>query len=88
MRLVELPRPVVAAVDGLGVGVGVSLALACDLLLVSARTQFRLGFSGVGLMPDGGASAFAGRQPRPCSRSAHGACWTRSSMPRHWSSLG
>jgi enoyl-CoA hydratase len=55
--IVELPKPVVAVVQGPAAGVGVSLALACDVILVSERAYFLLAFTKIGLMPDGGASA-------------------------------
>jgi enoyl-CoA hydratase len=55
--IVNLPRPVVAAVQGPTAGVGVSLALACDLVLASEKAFFLLAFTKIGLMPDGGASA-------------------------------
>jgi enoyl-CoA hydratase len=55
--IVELPKPVVAIVQGPAAGVGVSLALACDIILASEQAYFLLAFTKIGLMPDGGASA-------------------------------
>jgi 2-(1,2-epoxy-1,2-dihydrophenyl)acetyl-CoA isomerase len=53
----ELPKPVLAAVNGPAVGIGCSLALACDLILVAESAYLGLAFVGVGLMPDGGSTA-------------------------------
>jgi 2-(1,2-epoxy-1,2-dihydrophenyl)acetyl-CoA isomerase len=53
-----LPKPVVAAVNGAAAGVGCSLALACDLVLAAESAYFLLAFVNVGLVPDGGSSAF------------------------------
>ncbi|MBI3217266.1 MAG: enoyl-CoA hydratase [Mycobacterium sp.] len=55
--IINLPRPVVAVVQGPTAGVGVSLALACDLVIASEKAFFLLAFTKIGLMPDGGASA-------------------------------
>jgi len=55
--IIDLPRPVVAVVQGPTAGVGVSLALACDLVIASENAFFLLAFTKIGLMPDGGASA-------------------------------
>lgn len=52
----ELPKPVVAAVEGAAAGVGCSLALCCDLILASQSAYFLLAFVNVGLAPDGGSS--------------------------------
>ncbi|RVW08501.1 enoyl-CoA hydratase [Prescottella agglutinans] len=54
--IVEVPVPVVAAVNGPAAGVGVSLALAADLTYAAESAYFLLAFVGIGLMPDGGAS--------------------------------
>lgn len=54
----ELPKPVVGAVNGGAVGVGCSLALACDLVLAAESAYFLLAFVNIGLVPDGGSSAF------------------------------
>ncbi|MBU3673441.1 MAG: enoyl-CoA hydratase [Solirubrobacteraceae bacterium] len=54
----ELPRPVVAAVRGAAVGVGLSLALSADLVYASREAYFLLAFVNIGLVPDGGSSAF------------------------------
>jgi 2-(1,2-epoxy-1,2-dihydrophenyl)acetyl-CoA isomerase len=54
----HLPKPVVAAVNGPAVGIGCSLALACDLVLAAESAFFGLAFVNVGLMPDGGSTAF------------------------------
>jgi len=53
-----LPKPVVAAVNGPAVGIGCSLALASDLILAAESAYFLLAFINVGLIPDGGATAF------------------------------
>lgn len=54
----EMPKPVVAAVNGAAVGIGCSLALACDLVVAAESGYFLLAFANVGLTLDGGASAF------------------------------
>lgn len=56
LRLRRLEKPVVAAVNGVAAGVGLSLALACDLRVAAEDAVFTLGFSKIGLIPDGGAS--------------------------------
>ncbi len=53
-----MEKPVVAAVNGAAVGVGLSLALSADLVVASERAYFLLAFVNIGLVPDGGASAF------------------------------
>jgi len=53
-----LEKPVVAAVNGPAVGIGCSLALACDLIMASESSFFGLAFVNIGLMPDGGSTAF------------------------------
>jgi 2-(1,2-epoxy-1,2-dihydrophenyl)acetyl-CoA isomerase len=58
LGLRALPKPVVAAVNGGAVGVGCSLALACDLVLAAESAYFLLAFVNIGLVPDGGSSAF------------------------------
>ncbi len=54
----RLPKPVVAAINGPAVGIGVSLALACDLLVAAESAYLGLSFVNIGLMPDGGSTAF------------------------------
>lgn len=54
----EMPKPVVAAVNGPAVGIGCSLALAADLVLAAESAYFLLAFVNIGLVPDGGSTAF------------------------------
>jgi 2-(1,2-epoxy-1,2-dihydrophenyl)acetyl-CoA isomerase len=54
----DLPKPVVAAVNGPAVGIGASLAFACDLIVAASTAYFNLAFVNIGLMPDGGSTAF------------------------------
>src|SRR5918992_938600 len=52
----EIPKPVLAAVNGPAVGIGMSLALACDLIVARESAYFLLAFVNIGLVPDGGSS--------------------------------
>ena len=52
----EMPKPVVAAVNGAAAGIGLSLALACDLVVATESAYFLLAFVNIGLVPDGGSS--------------------------------
>jgi 2-(1,2-epoxy-1,2-dihydrophenyl)acetyl-CoA isomerase len=54
----ELPKPVVAAVNGPAVGIGCSLALCCDLVIAAESAYFLLAFVNIGLVADGGSSLF------------------------------
>ncbi len=52
----ELPKPVVAAVNGVAAGIGLSLAMVCDLVVAADSAYFLLAFVNIGLVPDGGSS--------------------------------
>jgi 2-(1,2-epoxy-1,2-dihydrophenyl)acetyl-CoA isomerase len=52
----RMPKPVVAAVNGPAAGAGFSLAMAGDVILASETASFTVGYTGIGLPPDGGLS--------------------------------
>lgn len=51
-QLVDLEKPVIAAVEGSAFGAGLSLALAADFVLAAPGAKFCSVFSRIGLVPD------------------------------------
>ncbi|MEF3100673.1 2-(1,2-epoxy-1,2-dihydrophenyl)acetyl-CoA isomerase PaaG [Raoultella terrigena] len=60
-RLAALPKPVIAAVNGVAAGAGATLALGCDMVLAARSASFVMAFSKLGLVPDCGGSWFLPR---------------------------
>ena len=54
--LATMPKPVVAAVNGVAAGAGASLAFACDFRVLMRSAGFNLAFAGVALSCDTGSS--------------------------------
>ena len=61
VTLVNVPKPVIAMVDGGAVGFGCDLALACDFRVLSRAAYFQEKFVRIGLMPDGGGTLWLPR---------------------------
>jgi 2-(1,2-epoxy-1,2-dihydrophenyl)acetyl-CoA isomerase len=57
----QLPKPVLASVNGPAAGGGMNLALACDLRIASDRATFMQAFVRIGLHPDWGGTFFLPR---------------------------
>jgi 2-(1,2-epoxy-1,2-dihydrophenyl)acetyl-CoA isomerase len=55
-RLRNIPKPVVAAVNGVAAGAGANLAFACDIVTATASASFIQAFSKIGLIPDSGGT--------------------------------
>ncbi len=51
-KLRDLPKPVVAAVNGVAAGAGANLALCCDVVVAAESASFIQAFSKIGLIPD------------------------------------
>ena len=55
-RLRNIPKPVVAAVNGVAAGAGANIALACDIVVAAESASFIQAFSKIGLIPDSGGT--------------------------------
>ncbi|UTW67412.1 2-(1,2-epoxy-1,2-dihydrophenyl)acetyl-CoA isomerase [bacterium SCSIO 12643] len=61
LRIRELKKPVVAAVNGVAAGAGANIALACDITLAAKSSAFIQAFSKIGLIPDSGGTYYLPR---------------------------
>tara|TARA_Y100000590_G_C15606240_1_gene972063 strand:+ start:85 stop:855 length:771 start_codon:yes stop_codon:yes gene_type:complete len=61
MKIREIKKPVLAAVNGVAAGAGANLALACDLIVATKSASFIQAFSKIGLIPDSGGTFFLPR---------------------------
>ncbi|MDP9116824.1 MAG: enoyl-CoA hydratase-related protein [Actinomycetota bacterium] len=56
LALATMPKPVIAAVNGMAAGAGAGLTFACDFRFASSSAGFLLAFANVGLTLDSGVS--------------------------------
>lgn len=54
--ITSMPKPVIAAINGMAAGAGASFAYACDLRVMSRSAKFLMAFATIGLTVDSGAS--------------------------------
>jgi 2-(1,2-epoxy-1,2-dihydrophenyl)acetyl-CoA isomerase len=55
-RIVSLPIPVIARVNGVAAGAGANIALACDIVIAAKSAKFVQSFAAIGLIPDSGGT--------------------------------
>ena len=64
IRLRQLEKPIIAAVNGVAAGAGANIALACDIVVATESASFIQAFSKIGLIPDSGGTFFLPRFDR------------------------
>ena len=62
LSVLDLPVPIIAAIDGPAIGAGLCVALACDLIIVGEDSKLALNFVQLGLHPGMGATYLAPRR--------------------------
>ena len=60
--ITDMPKPVIAAVEGLVAGIGCAFVLASDLVVMAEDAYFTLPFHNIALVPDGGINWLLERQ--------------------------
>lgn len=61
IRIREIEKPIIAAVNGVAAGAGANIALACDITIAKESASFIQAFSKIGLIPDSGGTFFLPR---------------------------
>lgn len=61
LKIRQIEKPVIAAVNGVAAGAGANIALACDLVIAKESASFIQAFSKIGLIPDSGGTFFLPR---------------------------
>lgn len=61
LRMRNVEKPVIAAVNGVAAGAGANIALAADIVVASNSASFIQAFSKIGLIPDSGGTFFLPR---------------------------
>lgn len=61
IKIREMEKPVISAVNGVAAGAGANLALLCDIALAKESASFIQAFSKIGLIPDTGGTYFLPR---------------------------
>lgn len=61
LKIREIEKPVIAAVNGVAAGAGANIALACDIVFAKESASFIQAFSKIGLIPDSGGTFFLPR---------------------------
>jgi 2-(1,2-epoxy-1,2-dihydrophenyl)acetyl-CoA isomerase len=61
LKLRQLEKPVVCAVNGVAAGAGANIAFACDIVLAASSASFIQAFSKIGLIPDSAGTFFLPR---------------------------
>jgi 2-(1,2-epoxy-1,2-dihydrophenyl)acetyl-CoA isomerase len=61
LSLAEMPKPVLARVQGAAAGIGLSFVLLADLAIAADDAKFTLAYNQIGLSPDGSSSYFLPR---------------------------
>lgn len=56
-----MPKPIIAAVNGVAAGVGMSFVMASDIAIAAKSSSFLQAFARIGLLPDGGSTWFLPR---------------------------
>lgn len=56
LKIRQLQKPVIAAVNGVAAGAGANVALACDIVVATESASFIQAFSKIGLIPDSGGT--------------------------------
>ncbi len=56
LKIRQLEKPVVCAVNGVAAGAGCNIALAADITVATASASFTQAFSKIGLIPDSGGT--------------------------------
>ena len=61
LKISNLKKPVMAAVNGVAAGAGANIALCCDVVVASESASFIQAFSKIGLIPDSSGTFFLPR---------------------------
>jgi len=61
LKIRQIEKPIIAAVNGVAAGAGANIALACDIVFAKESASFIQAFSKIGLIPDSGGTFFLPR---------------------------